>query len=58
MTVNKIPFRPGTKANPWILCLCLPLQIPLIIGALALGKGKRIVARYLKRVYCPLKIDI
>lgn len=38
MAVKKIPFRPGTQANPWILWLRLPLQIPLIIGALTLGR--------------------
>ncbi|UOQ84348.1 DoxX family protein [Gracilibacillus salinarum] len=38
MAVKKISFRPGEKANPWVLWLRLPLQIPLIIGALTLGR--------------------
>lgn len=38
MAVKKISFKPGEKANPWILWLRLPLQIPLIIGALTLGR--------------------
>lgn len=38
MAVNKISFQPGKQANPWILWLRLPLQIPLIIGALKLGR--------------------
>lgn len=38
MAVKKISFKKGKKANPWILWLRLPLQIPLIIGALTLGR--------------------
>lgn len=38
MAVKKISFQPGKQANPWILWLRLPLQIPLIIGALTLGR--------------------
>ncbi|WP_373894705.1 DoxX family protein [Virgibacillus natechei] len=38
MAVKRISFRPGEQANPWILWLRLPLQIPLIIGALTLGR--------------------
>src|SRR5699024_6575593 len=38
MAVKKVSFRSGQKANPWILWLRLPLQIPLIIGALTLGR--------------------
>ena len=38
MVVKKISFEPGKQANPWILWLRLPLQIPLIIGALTLGR--------------------
>lgn len=38
MAVNKISFKSGTKANSWILWLRLPVQVPLIIGALTLGK--------------------
>lgn len=38
MAVKKISFRPGEQANPWVLWLRLPLQIPLIIGALTLGR--------------------
>jgi len=38
MAVKKISFQEGRQANPWILWLRLPLQIPLIIGALTLGR--------------------
>lgn len=38
MAVKKISFQPGKQANPWILWLRLPLQLPLIIGALTLGR--------------------
>lgn len=38
MAVKRIGLQPGKKANPWIVWLRLPLQIPLIIGALKLGK--------------------
>lgn len=38
MAVKKISFRPGKQANSWILWLRLPLQLPLIAGALTLGK--------------------
>lgn len=38
MARNKISFLPGKQTNPLILWLRLPLQIPLIIGALRLGK--------------------
>ncbi|MCE7792166.1 hypothetical protein K8O68_06975 [Salipaludibacillus sp. CUR1] len=40
MAVKKISFIPGKPASPWILWLRLPLQIPLVLGALALGKKK------------------
>jgi len=38
MAVKRIPFQAGKEPNPWILWLRLPLQIPLIIGALTLGR--------------------
>ncbi|MFD2924075.1 DoxX family protein [Halobacillus naozhouensis] len=38
MAVKKISFRPGEQANPWILWLRLPLQVPLVAGALTLGR--------------------
>ncbi|WP_079527884.1 DoxX family protein [Halobacillus hunanensis] len=38
MAVKRISFRPGEEANPWILWLRLPLQLPLIVGALSLGR--------------------
>ena len=38
MAVKRISFQPGKQANPWILWLRLPLQIPLIIGAFTLGR--------------------
>ncbi|WP_010530321.1 DoxX family protein [Lentibacillus jeotgali] len=38
MAVKRISFRPGEQANLWILWLRLPLQIPLIAGALTLGR--------------------
>ncbi|UOQ49078.1 hypothetical protein MUN88_02755 [Gracilibacillus caseinilyticus] len=41
MAVKKISFRPGEQANPWILWLRLPLQIPFIIGALTLGRKEK-----------------
>lgn len=38
MAVKRISFQPGKQANPWILWLRLPLQLPLIVGALTLGR--------------------
>ncbi|WP_153465495.1 hypothetical protein [Sediminibacillus terrae] len=38
MAVKRISFRPGKPANPWILWLRLPLQFPLVVGALKLGR--------------------
>ncbi|GAE92274.1 hypothetical protein JCM21714_1262 [Gracilibacillus boraciitolerans JCM 21714] len=38
MAVRKISFQPGKQISPWILWLRLPLQIPLIVGALRLGR--------------------
>lgn len=38
MAIKKIAYLPGKPGNPWILWLRLPLQIPLIVGALKLGK--------------------
>lgn len=38
MAVKRISFQPGKQANPWILWLRLPLQIPLTVGALTLGR--------------------
>ena len=38
MALKKISFIPGKQTNPIILWLRLPLQIPLIIGALSLGR--------------------
>ncbi len=38
MAVKKISIIPGKKMSPWILWSRLPLQIPLIIGALKLGR--------------------
>src|SRR5699024_9204927 len=38
MALKKIPFKPGTEANPYVLYGRLPLQIPLIIGSLKLGR--------------------
>lgn len=38
MAVKKISFRAGEKANLWLLWLRLPLQLPLIMGALKLGR--------------------
>jgi|SRR5699024_390574 len=38
MAVNRIPIKKGKEANLWILWLRIPLQIPLIIGALTLGR--------------------
>ncbi|WP_079708750.1 DoxX family protein [Paraliobacillus ryukyuensis] len=40
MAVKKIAFKPGGSISPWLLWLRLPLQIPLVIGALTLGKKK------------------
>lgn len=40
MAVKKISFQPGKNANPWVLWLRLPLQLPLIVGALTLGRKK------------------
>ncbi|MBM7094886.1 hypothetical protein JSY36_03870 [Bacillus sp. H-16] len=40
MAKKKISFTPGKPTSPWILWLRLPLQIPLIIGALTLGRKK------------------
>jgi len=38
MAIKKIAFKPGEKANALVLWLRLPLQIPLIIGALKVGR--------------------
>lgn len=38
MAVKRISFQAGKQANPWILWLRLPLQLPLIAGALTLGR--------------------
>lgn len=38
MAVKRIGIKPGKKANPWLVWLRLPLQIPLIIGGLKLGR--------------------
>lgn len=38
MAIKRIPIRGREKANPWLVWLRLPLQIPLIIGALKLGR--------------------
>ncbi|GAB4074764.1 membrane protein [Barrientosiimonas marina] len=38
MAVKRIAVRPGEQANPWLLWLRLPLQLPLIVGALKLGR--------------------
>src|SRR5699024_222388 len=38
MAFKKISFTPGKQTKPWILWLRLPLQLPLIFGALKLGK--------------------
>ncbi|SFQ39039.1 DoxX family protein [Salibacterium halotolerans] len=38
MAVKKISFSPDRPISPWLLWLRLPLQIPLIIGALTLGR--------------------
>src|SRR5699024_12239566 len=40
MAIKKIAFKPGEKANTLVLWLRLPLQIPLIIGALKVGRAK------------------
>lgn len=38
MAMKRIPIKGDKKANPWLVWLRLPLQIPLIVGALKLGK--------------------
>ncbi|GAA0596622.1 membrane protein [Virgibacillus siamensis] len=38
MAAKRISFRPGKQANPWVLWMRLPLQLPLIVGALVLGR--------------------
>ncbi|WP_407270444.1 hypothetical protein [Radiobacillus sp. PE A8.2] len=38
MAVKRISFQSGKQTNPWILWLRLPLQLPLIVGALQLGR--------------------
>lgn len=38
MAMKKIAFQPNGKANTLVLWLRLPLQIPLILGALKLGR--------------------
>lgn len=38
MAMKKISFQPGKQGNPWVLWLRLPLQLPLIVGALKLGR--------------------
>lgn len=38
MAIKRIPLRGKEKANPWLVWGRLPLQIPLIIGALKLGR--------------------
>lgn len=38
MAIKKISIIPGKEMSPIILWLRLPLQIPLIVGALKLGK--------------------
>ncbi|MFD2828916.1 DoxX family protein [Corticicoccus populi] len=38
MAVKRISFSPDKPANLWVLWLRLPLQVPLIIGALTLGR--------------------
>ena len=38
MAIKEIPFQPGASPNKIILWLRLPLQIPLIVGALKLGR--------------------
>lgn len=38
MAIKKIAFKPGEEANSLVLWLRLPLQIPLIIGALKVGR--------------------
>lgn len=38
MAIKRIPFKPGEEANPTLLWARIPLQIPLIIGALKLGR--------------------
>lgn len=38
MAMKKIAFQPDGEANALVLWLRLPLQIPLILGALKLGR--------------------
>lgn len=38
MAIKKVAFQPDGQANAFVLWLRLPLQIPLIIGALKLGR--------------------
>src|SRR5690625_2829015 len=38
MAIKRIPLLGRGKANPWLVWLRLPLQIPLIVGALKLGR--------------------
>src|SRR5699024_565029 len=38
MASKRIPLQGLGKANPWLVWLRLPLQIPLIVGALKLGR--------------------
>ncbi|HLQ96559.1 MAG TPA: hypothetical protein VK108_09275 [Pseudogracilibacillus sp.] len=38
MAMKKIAFQPNGEANTLVLWLRLPLQIPLILGALKLGR--------------------
>lgn len=38
MAIKRIPLQGQGKANPWLVWLRLPLQIPLIVGALKLGR--------------------
>lgn len=38
MAIKRIGIKPGQKANPWLVWLRLPLQIPLVVGALKLGE--------------------
>src|SRR5699024_3953387 len=38
MAMKKIAFQPNGQANTLVLWLRLPLQIPLILGALKLGR--------------------
>src|SRR5699024_982105 len=38
MSINRIPLQGRGNANSWLVLLRLPLQIPLIVGALKLGR--------------------